>query len=32
MASLQNLVPTLSGAYSCHYSLACVWALHFKLI
>jgi hypothetical protein len=25
------LVPTLSGVYSCHYSLACVWALHFKL-
>jgi hypothetical protein len=32
LASLQDLVPTLSGAYSCHYSLACVWALHFKLV
>jgi hypothetical protein len=30
LAPLQDLVPTLSGAYSCHYSLACVWALHFK--
>jgi hypothetical protein len=25
------LVPTLSEAYSYNYSLACVWALHFKL-
>jgi hypothetical protein len=32
LASLQHLVPILSGAYSCHYSLACVWALHFKLV
>jgi hypothetical protein len=32
LAPLQGLVPTLSGAYSCHYSLACVWALHVKLI
>jgi hypothetical protein len=31
LASLQDLVSTLSGAYSCHYSLACVWALHFKV-
>jgi hypothetical protein len=31
LASLQDLVPTLSGAYSCHDSLACVWTLHFKL-
>jgi hypothetical protein len=31
LAPLQDLVPTLSGAYSCHYSLACVRALHFKL-
>jgi hypothetical protein len=30
LASLQEMVPTLSRAYSCHYSLACVWALHFK--
>jgi hypothetical protein len=28
---LQDMVPTLSGAYSCHYSLTCVWALRFKL-
>jgi hypothetical protein len=26
------MVPTLSGVDICHYSLACVWALHFKLI
>jgi hypothetical protein len=32
LASLQDLVPNLSGAYSCHYSLACVWTLHFKLL
>jgi hypothetical protein len=32
LAPLQDLVPTLSGAYSCHYSLACVWVLHFKLV
>jgi hypothetical protein len=32
LAPLQDLVPTLSGAYSCHYSLICVWALHFKLV
>jgi hypothetical protein len=25
------MVPTLSRAYSCHYSLIQVWALHFKL-
>jgi hypothetical protein len=31
LAPLQDLVPTLSGAYSCYYSLACVWALNFKL-
>jgi hypothetical protein len=31
LASLPDLVPTLSVAYSCHYFLACVWALHFKL-
>jgi hypothetical protein len=31
LAPLQDMVPTLSGAYSCHYSLTCVWALHFKL-
>jgi hypothetical protein len=31
LAPLQDLVPTLSGPYSCHYSLACVWDLHFKL-
>jgi hypothetical protein len=31
LAPLQDLVPTLSEAYSCHYSLACVWVLHFKL-
>jgi hypothetical protein len=31
LVPLQDLVPTLSGAYSCHYSLAYVWALHFKL-
>jgi hypothetical protein len=31
MAPLQDLVPTLSGAYSCHYPLACVWSLRFKL-
>jgi hypothetical protein len=29
---LQDLVPTLSGAYSFHYSLTCVWVLHFKLV
>jgi hypothetical protein len=28
---LQDLILTLSGAYSCHYSLTCVWALYFKL-
>jgi hypothetical protein len=32
LAPLQDMVPTLSGSYSCHYSLTCVWALHFKLI
>jgi hypothetical protein len=32
LASLQDLVPTLSGAYSCHYSLTWVWALYFKLV
>jgi hypothetical protein len=31
LAPLQDLVPTLSGAYSCPCPLACVWALHFKL-
>jgi hypothetical protein len=31
LVHLQDLVSTLSGAYSCHYSLGCVWALHFKL-
>jgi hypothetical protein len=31
LAPLQDLVPPLSGVYSCHYSLTCVWALHFKL-
>jgi hypothetical protein len=31
LVPLQDLVPTLSGAYSCYYSLAYVWALHFKL-
>jgi hypothetical protein len=31
LASLQDLIPTLSGVYSCHYSLACVWAFHLKL-
>jgi hypothetical protein len=31
LASLQDLVPTLSGAYSYHDSLACVWALYLKL-
>jgi hypothetical protein len=32
LASPQDLVPTLSWLYSCPYSLACVWALHFKLV
>jgi hypothetical protein len=32
LAPIQDLVPTLSGAYSCHYSLASVWALHFELV
>jgi hypothetical protein len=31
LAPLWDLVSTLSEAYSCHYSLRCVWALHFKL-
>jgi hypothetical protein len=31
LAPLQDLGPILSGAYSNHYSLACVWAFHFKL-
>jgi hypothetical protein len=31
LVSLQGMVPTLSGPYCCHYSLTCVWALHFKL-
>jgi hypothetical protein len=26
------MVPTLSGAYSCHYSLTCVWALLLNLL
>jgi hypothetical protein len=30
LAPLQDLVPTILGAYSCHYSLACVWDLHSK--
>jgi hypothetical protein len=32
LASLQDLLLTLTGAYSCHYSLTCVWDLHFKLV
>jgi hypothetical protein len=31
LAPLQDMVLTLSGACSCHHSLTCVWALHFKL-
>jgi hypothetical protein len=31
LAPLQDMVPTLSGVYNCHYSLTCVWVLHFKL-
>jgi hypothetical protein len=32
LAPLQDLIPTLSEAYSCHYSLACVWACILNLL
>jgi hypothetical protein len=32
LAPLQDMVPILSGGYSCHYSLTCVWDLHSKLL
>jgi hypothetical protein len=32
LAPLQDMVPTFSVAYSYHYSLTCVWALHLKLV